>query len=183
MELSLRDIQELRGLEESLWLRTPSGWQLQFHQGTAVEQVEPCYNPEKLKESKDRFLCDGGTGTSKSYLTKITMKRTMRQWFGEKFDGVIEAVHYTKNGTIDWVRAYERRGPTWSDHVLMNRATLLERLRAGKRFYTGRRIDLNASEFELDHLLKLSQSSKGEIIITDKTLQQTFDHLNGVPTL
>ena len=48
-----------------------------------------------------------------------------------KFDGVIEAVRY-KSGKIEVVRAYERRGATFSDHVLLDRKELLERLRGGK---------------------------------------------------
>ena len=48
----------------------------------------------------------------------------------KKFDGVIEAVHYSRGGQIDFVRAYERRGVTFSDRVLLNRKTLLERLSA-----------------------------------------------------
>jgi len=48
----------------------------------------------------------------------------------KKVDGVIEAVRY-KNGQIVIVRAYERRGATFSDHVLLERKTLLERLQKG----------------------------------------------------
>ena len=44
-----------------------------------------------------------------------------------KFDGVIEAVRY-KSGKIDLVRAYERRGASFGDHVILDRKTLLERL-------------------------------------------------------
>ncbi len=56
-----------------------------------------------------------------------------------KFDGVIEAVRYAPDGKIEFVRAYERRGPAFSDHVLIGRAELVERLRKGNRFVTGRR--------------------------------------------
>ena len=53
-----------------------------------------------------------------------------------KVDGVIEAVRY-KGGKIDLVRLYERRGPTYGDHVVMDRLTLLSRLKEGKRIMTG----------------------------------------------
>ncbi|MBI5841745.1 MAG: hypothetical protein HZB19_16775 [Chloroflexi bacterium] len=65
----------------------------------------------------------------------------------KKFDGVIEAVHY-KNGQIQMVRAYERRGATFSDRVLLDRKALLERLQGGKRFVTGQREELLASTFK-----------------------------------
>jgi len=42
----------------------------------------------------------------------------------EKFDGVIEAVRYSPEGAVSQVRMYERRGPTWSDCVLLDRAEL-----------------------------------------------------------
>lgn len=66
----------------------------------------------------------------------------------KKLDGVIEAVRY-KNGHILMVRAYERRGVTFSDRVLLDRKTLLERLQKGQRFVTGQREDLKASTFKV----------------------------------
>ena len=66
----------------------------------------------------------------------------------KKFDGVIEAVHYSRGGQIDFVRAYERRGVTFSDRVLLDRKTLLERLKAKKRFITGERRPLLGSTFD-----------------------------------
>lgn len=81
-----------------------------------------------------------------------------------KLDGVIEAVRY-KGGKIELVRLYERRGPTYSDHVLLDRAKLLERLRQGKRLFTGRRTPLLASTFELDNPVVLS-GSNGDAVIT-----------------
>ena len=57
----------------------------------------------------------------------------------KKIDGVIEAVRYNPNGQIALVRAYERRGATFSDRVLLDRKTLLERLKSGKNFSIGQR--------------------------------------------
>lgn len=65
----------------------------------------------------------------------------------KKFDGIIEAVHY-KNGQIVTVRAYERRGASFSDRVLIERKDLLERIKSGKKFLTGVRKELWASTFE-----------------------------------
>ena len=66
----------------------------------------------------------------------------------KKFDGVIEAVRY-KNGQIMIVRAFERRGATFSDRILVDRKELLERLKKGKRFVIGIRRELLASTFEV----------------------------------
>ena len=65
----------------------------------------------------------------------------------KKFDGIIEAVHY-KNGQIVTVRAYERRGATFSDCVLIERQDLLERIKSGKKFLTGVRKEYLASTFQ-----------------------------------
>ncbi len=56
-----------------------------------------------------------------------------------RFDGVIEAVRYAPNGNIEFVRAYQRRGSAFSDHVLLKRAELVERLKQGKKFVIGQR--------------------------------------------
>ena len=42
----------------------------------------------------------------------------------KKFDGVIEAVRY-KNGQIEIVRAFERRGAAFTDRILLNRKEFL----------------------------------------------------------
>jgi hypothetical protein len=56
-----------------------------------------------------------------------------------KLDGVIEAVHYTTGGNIDYVRIFERHGTVWSDQILLNRNELSARLRLGKQFKVGAR--------------------------------------------
>ena len=65
----------------------------------------------------------------------------------KKFDGVVEAVRY-KNGQIVVVRAFERRGAAFSDHILMDRKNLLERLKNGRKFVTGKRTEFMAGTFE-----------------------------------
>lgn len=109
--------------------------------------------------------------------------RLFRTWFRQDFDGVVEAVHYKKTGRIDWVRAYERRGPTWSDHLIIDRKTLLKKLEEGKRFFSGKRIIFNASEFKLGKKLVIDDNGKGEVIITENTKQNLIDHLEDVEIL
>jgi uncharacterized protein YjhX (UPF0386 family) len=83
----------------------------------------------------------------------------------KKFDGVIEAVRY-KNGQIVTVRAYERRGATFSDHVLIDRKDLLERVKSGKQFVTGSRKELMASTFEQGKPVKVVSRDGKEYIST-----------------
>jgi hypothetical protein len=66
----------------------------------------------------------------------------------KQIDGVVEAVRY-KNGQIVTVRAYERRGATYSDRLVLDRKTLMERLQKGMQFVSGSRQDLMASTFTL----------------------------------
>jgi hypothetical protein len=99
----------------------------------------------------------------------------------KKFDGVIEAAHYTRNGQIDFVRAYERRGVSFSDRVLLDRKTLLERLKAHKRFVTGERRQLLASTFERGRDVNLVTRDGREFVST--RADATDDTLEGVPVL
>jgi hypothetical protein len=97
-----------------------------------------------------------------------------------KFDGVIESVHYKPNGEVDYVRAYVRRGPTFSDRLLIDRNSLVERLKAGKRYVVGRRQERLGSTFELSAPLRLvERDGKTSLIVGDE--QADRDRLQGVP--
>ena len=52
-----------------------------------------------------------------------------------KYDGVITAVRYSSEGAVDWVRAFERRGPTFSDRLKLHRDELVEAIKSGKKLY------------------------------------------------
>ncbi len=98
----------------------------------------------------------------------------------QKFDIVIEAVRY-KNGKIELVRGYERRGATFSDRILLDRKTLLERLKEGKRFVTGQRREYLASTFEVGKPVKLVSGDSRQVVVT--TLPDAeHDDLEGVPS-
>lgn len=99
-----------------------------------------------------------------------------------KYEGVIDAVHYLADGQVDWVRVFERRGPTWSDRVLLDRGALIERMKAGKRFYTGRRIEFHAGEFEVGAPLKLISNGSGNVLVTGD-IKSSQDQLAGVSVL
>ena len=83
----------------------------------------------------------------------------------KKFDGVIEAVHY-KNGQIVNVRAYERRGATFSDRILIDRKELLERLKNGKQFVVGARREYWAGTFDEGKAIRIVTRDGKEFIST-----------------
>lgn len=78
-----------------------------------------------------------------------------------KLDIVIEAVRYAPKGTINLVRAYEKRGVAFSDHVLISREALVERLQQGKKCFTGHRKELLAGSFETGKEVLLKQAFIG----------------------
>ncbi len=96
----------------------------------------------------------------------------------KKMDGVIEAVRY-KNGQLVMVRAYERRGSSFSDRVLIERKDLLERLKSGKKFVTGSRKELLASTFESGKPLQVVSRNGKEFIATRDGVER--DELEQVP--
>ncbi|HTP01780.1 MAG TPA: hypothetical protein VMJ64_10435 [Anaerolineales bacterium] len=97
----------------------------------------------------------------------------------QKFDMVIEAVRY-KNGKIELVRGYERRGATFSDRVLLDRKTLLERIKDGKRLVTGQRKEYLASTFDVGKPVKLVGADGKQVLTT--LAEADHDELEGVPS-
>ena len=95
-----------------------------------------------------------------------------------RFDGVIEAVRY-KGSKIEWVRAYERRGATFSDRVLIDRPSLIAQLQKGKRFVTGQRKALLASTFEVGKAVILAGKNGDQVVTTLDQVDR--DRLEGVP--
>ncbi|HJS20494.1 MAG TPA: hypothetical protein VJ785_17225 [Anaerolineales bacterium] len=83
----------------------------------------------------------------------------------KKVDGVIEAVRY-KDGQIEVVRAFERRGAAFSDRILMPRRELLERLKDGRKFVIGKRKEFLAGTFETGQSLQVVRRDGREFIST-----------------
>jgi hypothetical protein len=99
-----------------------------------------------------------------------------------RFDGVVQAVRYNPAGQINWVRAYVRRGPTFSDYVLIDRQTIIDLIKSGKVFVAGERIARMASTFQVSKPLRVIQSAGKDILVTGD-LQSKRDCLEGVPIL
>jgi hypothetical protein len=97
-----------------------------------------------------------------------------------KYDGIVEAVRYNADGQIDVVRVYERRGPTWSDRLLMKRDVLVERLKDGRKYYTGIRKAHLAGTFEVNAELRLRGKAGEEVVVT-RTSTSDCDRLEGTP--
>jgi hypothetical protein len=99
-----------------------------------------------------------------------------------KYDGVVEAVHYKPNGEVGWVRAYQRRGPTFSDHVLIEREVLIKQLKSGKNYMVGQRIPLKASTFEITAPVRVVQAGGKDVLVVGQSHSE-FDRLDGVPVI
>jgi hypothetical protein len=99
-----------------------------------------------------------------------------------KIDGVIEAARYNPDGQIKWVRAYLRRGPIYSDRILLDRQLLINELKSGKRFMAGERVEQMASTFRLGKPIRLEQRNGQEIVVAGET-QANQDQLEGVPII
>ena len=100
----------------------------------------------------------------------------------QKVDGVVEAVHYGDDGNIQWIRMFKKRGIVFSDSVIVSRQDLVQSLEDGKIIFSGRRIPLLGSVFEMDKQLRLKEVNSHKIVITED-YSNTHDHLNGVPIL
>ena len=66
----------------------------------------------------------------------------------KKFDGVIEAVRY-KNGQIEVVRTFERRGAAFTDRIMLSRKEFLDRVKKGKKYVVGKRKEFLAGSFDV----------------------------------
>lgn len=108
------------------------------------------------------------------------MEKKKRYKQKKNLDGVIEAAHFEPDGKLAWVRAYERRGPTWSDVVLLDRDALVQRLKKRKRFYVGIRQEDWASQFDVSLQVRLVEHYRRSVITTGKGSPQQ-DQLEGIP--
>jgi len=97
-----------------------------------------------------------------------------------KYDGIVQAVRYGEEGQILWVRAFLRRGPTWSDSLLIDRKALVDKLKSGKQFVIGKRVELMASTFETSSPIRLVMKNGQEILVAGEPGGEK-DCLEGAP--
>ena len=99
-----------------------------------------------------------------------------------KYDAVVQAVHYGTSDKIAWARTFQRRGPIWSDYVLVDRQRLIDEIKSGKRYMTGKRVQQMGGTFEVDKPLRVIQRDGNELLVTDGE-QTDRDHLENVPVI
>ena len=99
-----------------------------------------------------------------------------------KVDGVVQAVHYNPDGQVDWVRVFLRRGPTFSDRVILNRQALIANIQSGKHFFIGERVPQMASTFELADRVQIAEKNGKQILLAGAH-DADRDHLVGVPVI
>ena len=92
-----------------------------------------------------------------------------------KFDIIIETVRYAPDGKIELARVFERRGSAYSDHFLMTRAILIEKIKGGKKCVTGQRKEFLAGTFDTGESVLVT----GEFISTSPNSGKDF--LENVP--
>jgi len=67
---------------------------------------------------------------------------------------------------LSWAQAYERRGPIWTDILLLDREQLISRLRAKKRVFTGRPRELSG-DFDVISPVRLMQAAGTSVLRAD----------------
>ena len=84
----------------------------------------------------------------------------------KKADLIIEAVHHKHNGQIDFVRAYQKRGATYSDCVLVKRKELLEMFATGDHVVIGKRTPFLGTIFSDQKTVSLLTTNNNQTITT-----------------
>jgi len=97
-------------------------------------------------------------------------------------DGIIVAAHYKDTGFVDWVKAFIRRGPTWSDVVLIHREALVDQLKSGANFVTGIRVEFMGTTFKTADAVNLISGRDHDILVTGD-IESDVDRLDNVPVL
>jgi hypothetical protein len=100
----------------------------------------------------------------------------------KKVDGVVLAVHYNPDGQVAWARVYMRRGPTFSDRLMLNRQALIANLQSGKRYFIGERVPQMASTFKLMDPLHVVEKNGKQFLVTGPQ-DADRDRLEGIPVI
>lgn len=94
-----------------------------------------------------------------------------------KIDLMVDAVRYSEDGQINFVRGFEKRASSFSDNVLIPRDALVDLLKNGKTVVSGTRVRRLGSTFEIRSEIKLSG-----LFVTNRS-GATRDSLENVPLL
>lgn len=99
-------------------------------------------------------------------MIKLLKREKNASTLPSRYDVVIEAVRYAEDGSLKTARIYERRGPTWSDRLLISRQELLERLKKGQKVVIGARKPYLASTFEVFGSVRLVNHNGREVLVS-----------------
>jgi len=99
-----------------------------------------------------------------------------------KYDGVITAVHFNPDKQVDWVRAFLRCGPQFSDRIMLDRQTLIDEIQSGKKFKVGERVAYEAGTFSVSDPVNVLEVN-GDMILVVGEIQAEQDSLEGVPII
>lgn len=97
-----------------------------------------------------------------------------------KFDYLIEAVHYSSTGVLEKIRVYEKRGPSFSDRIIVDRDTLVNVLTSGKKVVSGSRLPYLASTFNVTGELQLAGPKESPVLVMSEGVSDR-DSLPGIP--
>jgi len=100
----------------------------------------------------------------------------------KKFDGVVEAVHYDSDGQLGWVRVYLRRRQVYTDRIILDRQTLIDDLKVGKRYLVGKRVPQMGATFEVSDPVNVLKKDGQEILVVGAG-DYDRDTLTGVPRI
>lgn len=100
----------------------------------------------------------------------------------KRVDGIVDAVRFSNEGEIEFVRVYKRRGAVFSDRILLSRGELIDQLRKRKRYFTGTRKPLMGTTFAVGEAVKLSGKKEATRVIVGNAASES-DSLPGVPRI
>jgi hypothetical protein len=91
----------------------------------------------------------------------------------KRVDLVLVDARPTEDGRcIAVARGYERRGEVWSDLLILDRETVLGRVRQGKRVFVGMPLDL-PGDFALQAPVRLSGDKTSPILVSGEGRDET----------
>ncbi len=100
-----------------------------------------------------------------------------------KFDGVLEAAHFSSDGQLVWVRVYERENAGFTDRIILSRADFIKQLEAGKRYMLGERILNMGGTFNVSKPVHLVNKDGKKLIVVGDSNSASQDVLSIVPLI
>ncbi len=97
-----------------------------------------------------------------------------------KIDGIVEAVRLDEDGQVETARIFERHGQVFTDRFLVDREDLIERIKSGQKFMTGKRLYKMGSSFHTGEDVNVV-SSKGNQVLVVGSGEPEKDAIHSIP--